>query len=120
MSKKKRQPKQRPTAARSTTASTPTTPRQRASRAKASPADMVFGRENYTYMIAGLALIVVGMILMSGGEMPSPDVWDESRIYSPVRITIAPMVILAGLGLNIYAIFKKAKPSVEATTTDEA
>lgn len=119
MSKKKRQPKQRPTAAR-TTASKPTTPRQRASRAKASPADMVFGRENYTLMIAGLALIVVGMILMSGGEMPSPDVWDESRIYSPVRITIAPMVILAGLGLNIYAIFKKAKPSAEVTASDEA
>jgi len=44
---------------------------------------------------------------MSGGHMPSPDVWDESLIYSPIRITVAPMLILAGLIVNVYAVFVK-------------
>jgi len=39
--------------------------------------------------------------------MPSPDVWDESLIYSTRRITIAPMFILAGLIVSVYAIFVK-------------
>jgi len=39
--------------------------------------------------------------------MPSPEVWDESLIYSGRRITLAPMVILAGLIVNVYAIFVK-------------
>lgn len=80
---------------------------------------MVFGRENYVVMIAGLALIVLGMILMSGGAMPSPDVWEPSRIYSPMRITIAPIVILTGLALNIYAIFRKTKPTTEVASEEQ-
>ena len=57
-------------------------------------------------MLIGLAVIAVGMVLMSGGAMPSPDVWDESLIYSHRRITLAPIVILIGLGIEVYAIFK--------------
>jgi hypothetical protein len=44
---------------------------------------------------------------MSGGAMPSPDVWDESIIYSPMRIVVAPILILIGLGVEVYAIFVK-------------
>ena len=58
-------------------------------------------------MLIGLALIGLGMLLMSGGSMPSPDVWDEDIIYSTRRTLIAPLVILIGLGLQIYAIFAK-------------
>ena len=47
------------------------------------------------------------MLLMSGGSMPSPDVWDEDIIYSTRRTLIAPIVILIGLGLQVYAIFAK-------------
>ncbi len=46
-------------------------------------------------------------MLMLGGGMKDPMIWDESVIYSPVRITLAPIIILAGLGMQIYAIFKK-------------
>jgi len=69
--------------------------------------DLLFGKKNYVLMLTGLGLIFLGLFLMSGGHMPSPDVWDESIIYSPVRITLAPIVILAGLGCNVYAIFAK-------------
>jgi hypothetical protein len=70
-------------------------------------ADLLFGRNNYKFILIGVGLIFLGMILMTGGHMPSPDVWDESLIYSPVRITVAPILIIAGLVVNIYAIFVK-------------
>lgn len=72
----------------------------------AANVQMLFGRENFKFVFIGLGLITLGMILMSGGGMPSPDVWDESLIYSHTRITIAPMLIIAGLVVEIYAIFK--------------
>jgi hypothetical protein len=69
--------------------------------------DLLFGRKNYILMIAGIGLILLGFLLMSGGSMPSPDVWDESLIYSHRRITVAPILILAGFVLQIVAIFTK-------------
>ncbi len=87
------------------------TPTKSQSKAKSAAAvantEMLFGRENFKFILIGLALIFLGMILMIGGGMPSPDVWDESLIYSHRRITLAPILILAGLGVEVYAIFKK-------------
>lgn len=65
-----------------------------------------FGRKNYTLMLIGVGLIALGFLLMAGGHMPSPDVWDENIIYSTRRTLIAPIVILAGLIVEIFAIFK--------------
>ncbi len=70
-------------------------------------ADLLFGRNNYKFILIGIGLIFLGLALMAGGHMPSADVWDESLIYSPIRITVAPILILAGLGVNVYAIFVK-------------
>ena len=67
-----------------------------------------FGRQNYFLMGAGALLIAIGLFLMAGGAMPSPEVWDDSIIYSARRTLIAPMVILAGLAVEIVAIFKQA------------
>ncbi|MEN0004029.1 MAG: DUF3098 domain-containing protein [Bacteroidota bacterium] len=64
------------------------------------------GRDNYLLMALGVLFIVIGMFLMAGGKMPSPDVWDDSIIYSFRRTVLAPIFILAGLGIEIYAIFK--------------
>lgn len=58
-------------------------------------------------MAIGVGLIALGMILMLGGSMKDPNQWDESMIYSARRITLAPIIILAGLATEIYAIFKK-------------
>ena len=71
-----------------------------------APEDMMFSRENYIWMIGSVVLILVGLGLMSGGAMPSPDVWDENIIYSFRRTVLAPFVILSGLGVAAYAIFK--------------
>ena len=59
------------------------------------------------WMSIGAGLIALGLVLMSGGHMPSPDVWEPERIYGFRRTVLAPLVILAGLGVEIYAIFKK-------------
>ena len=73
-----------------------------------SQAEFTFNSENYKWMGIGVALIVLGMVLMGGGSMPSPDVWDENIIYGFRRTVLAPIVILAGLGLQVFAIFKKS------------
>lgn len=68
---------------------------------------LLFNKQTYLYIGIGCALIALGLVLMLGGGMKDPNVWDESVIYSPRRLTLAPIVILAGLGMQIYAIFKK-------------
>ncbi len=67
-----------------------------------------FGKSNYTWMLIGAALIIVGMVLMSGGKSADPNVFNESEVYSFRRITLAPIVIIAGFIVEIYAIFKKS------------
>ena len=83
----------------------PTVSRKKQGAVKEKKA-LVFGRENYKWMLIGVAFIALGYLLMSGGSMPSPDVWDEGLIYSFRRITLAPIIILIGLGIEVYAIFK--------------
>jgi hypothetical protein len=68
---------------------------------------LTFGKDTYTWMGIGFALVIIGLLLMSGGRGDDPTVFDESVIYSFRRITLAPIVMLAGLGTVIYAILKK-------------
>lgn len=68
---------------------------------------LTFSSQTLLWIAGGFGLMLLGMLLMTGGQMPSPDVWDEDIIYSFRRITLAPIVILAGIGVVIYAIFKK-------------
>lgn len=69
----------------------------------------LFGRENYMWMIAGIAVVALGFILMAGGKSDDPNVFKKEEIYSPMRITVAPILILIGLGIEIFAIFRKPK-----------
>ena len=68
---------------------------------------LIFGRQTFIWIGIGIGLMALGMLLMAGGAMPSPEVWDEDLIYAFRRITLAPIVIIAGLGVITYAIFKK-------------
>ncbi|MBK6640525.1 MAG: DUF3098 domain-containing protein [Bacteroidia bacterium] len=71
-------------------------------------ADFAFGKINYTLMLSGLGMIILGFFLMSGGGTKDPNVFSE-EVFSPLRITVAPLLVLAGFALEIYAIVKKAK-----------
>ncbi|MCX6275650.1 MAG: DUF3098 domain-containing protein [Bacteroidetes bacterium] len=70
--------------------------------------DFAFGRENYMWMLIGIACIFVGFILMSGGGSKDPNVFNPD-IFSFRRITLAPVVVLIGFVIEIYAILKKTK-----------
>ena len=68
---------------------------------------MIYGKRHYMIVLAGVGLIFLGMLLMLGGKMPNTQVWDDNIIYS-FRITVlAPFLILVGLAIQFYAIFKK-------------
>ncbi|MGN6417785.1 MAG: DUF3098 domain-containing protein [Pseudobacter sp.] len=74
-----------------------------------TPTSNLFGKENYMWILAGLAVMVLGIILMSGGKSEDPNVFRDSDVYSTTRITIAPILILLGLGIEVFAIFRKPK-----------
>ena len=70
--------------------------------------DFAFGKENYMWMLIGIACIFIGFVLMSGGGSKDPNVFNPD-IFSPRRITVAPVVVLIGFVIEIYAILKKTK-----------
>ncbi|REG89652.1 DUF3098 domain-containing protein [Winogradskyella sediminis] len=72
-------------------------------RKEDSKSEFIFGKKNYKFLFIGLAFIVVGFILMSGGGSDDPNVFDES-IYSWRRIRLAPTLVLIGFGIQVYAI----------------
>ena len=74
---------------------------------KASPA--MFEKANYIWMAAGLIVMAVGMFLLAGGKSNDPNVFNPKEVYSTVRITIAPILIIAGLVIEIFAIFRNPK-----------
>ncbi len=74
---------------------------------KATPS--IFSKENYTWMAIGAVVITIGMFLMAGGKSEDPAIFNKDEVYSTTRITIAPILILIGLAMEVYAIFKKPK-----------
>jgi hypothetical protein len=64
-----------------------------------STESFVFGRINYQLMIASIVVIIIGFVLMIG----------DTDIYSFTKITLSPIVVVAGFALGIVSIFKKTK-----------
>ncbi|MBX2978384.1 MAG: DUF3098 domain-containing protein [Flavobacteriales bacterium] len=69
--------------------------------------DMPFTATNYKLLLIGVAIVAVGFILMSGGGSGDPNVFDEGSVFHPRRITVAPIVTLAGYLFIVYAIMKR-------------
>lgn len=68
----------------------------------------VFERKNYLFMIIGLAVIAFGFILMSGGGSDDPEVFNPD-IFSPRRIRLAPIIVIIGFAIEVYAILLDPK-----------
>lgn len=68
---------------------------------------MVFGWDNYKWMLIGVALLVVGFVLMWGGGSDDPNVFNYEEIFAWRRIGLAPMVVLAGFGVVGYGIMHR-------------
>ena len=69
----------------------------------------LFEKQNLWLMLLGVAVIAIGMLLMVGGRSKDPNVFNYDEVYSTLRISVAPVLIIIGLGIEIYAIFKKPK-----------
>lgn len=67
-----------------------------------------FESDNYKWMMVGLALLVLGFVLMIGGGSDDPNVFNDA-IFNFQRLTLAPILILAGYVVEIYAIMKRPK-----------
>jgi glucose uptake protein GlcU len=67
-----------------------------------------FGKENFILLAISVVIIIVGFILVSGGKTTEETGFDPS-IFNQRRLLVAPIVIMSGFGLVIYAILKKPK-----------
>jgi hypothetical protein len=69
----------------------------------------IFDQYNYLIMITGVVVILIGFALMSGGATTDPNVFPKEELYSFRRITLAPIVVMLGFGIEIFAILKRPK-----------
>lgn len=75
-----------------------------------SKENFIFGKKNFVLLIIGLVLIAIGYLLMMGGGSDDPNVFNED-VFNARRIIIAPIFVLLGFVVEIYAIM--SKPSTE-------
>lgn len=73
---------------------------------------LLFDKTNYIIMGIGAFLIILGFILMSGGNT-DPNVFNEAEIYSFRRITLAPIVVILGFVVIIFSILKKPADTIK-------
>ena len=67
---------------------------------------MPLTRRNYILLAAGFAVIVLGFVLMAGGGSDSPDEFNYA-MFSWRRITLAPILVIAGFVTEIFGIMKR-------------
>ncbi|MBT5787687.1 MAG: DUF3098 domain-containing protein [Flavobacteriaceae bacterium] len=70
--------------------------------------EFLFGKRAYRIMGLGIVLIIVGFVLMTGGGSDDPNVFNP-EIYSPLRIRVAPTLVLAGFAVLVVAILATKK-----------
>jgi len=70
---------------------------------------VLFTKDNYKWMLIGAVVLTLGFFLMAGGKSPDPNVFNDAEVYSFRRITLAPILIVGGFIIEIYAIIKKQK-----------
>lgn len=69
---------------------------------------MVFGKKNYQLMLLGLVFITLGFFLMSGGGSEDPNIFND-EIYNFRRIRVAPILVVFGFIIEVYAIVKNPR-----------
>lgn len=68
---------------------------------------LLFQKSNYMIMAAGVVIILLGLVLMSGGGTTDPTQFNGEELFSFQRLTLAPITMLAGFGVVFYSIWKK-------------
>ncbi|MBP5982111.1 MAG: DUF3098 domain-containing protein [Fluviicola sp.] len=75
--------------------------------------DFPVKKENLRFILIGLAINVLGYLLMIGGGANNPNEFNETELFSTVRITIAPILIVAGFGVILFGIMRKPKSTTK-------
>lgn len=88
------------------------TPDIKGAKRKSEPI-FLFDKRNYTLMVIGFVVVIIGFLLMLGGKSTDPNVFDQSEIYSFRRITLAPIFIILGFVIEVFAIMLKPKSSAQ-------
>lgn len=78
-----------------------------------------FRKENYKILLIGLAINVIGFLLMIGGGTEDPKKFNADELFSETRITVAPFLIILGYLVILYSIMKKPKNSTSNTTEEQ-
>lgn len=71
--------------------------------------EFVFDKSNYTFLFIGLGLNIIGFLLMIGGADTDPNEFNAKGLFSPMRLTVAPIVILLGYAVIFYSIMKRPR-----------
>ncbi len=69
----------------------------------------LFNKQDYILMCVGLGIITLGFLLMLGGGDSNPETFKADEIYHPLRITIAPIIIMLGYLFEMYVILRRRK-----------
>ncbi len=69
--------------------------------------DFAFDKKNFIMLAIGMAVVVIGFLLMSGDG--STEHAFNPDIFSARRIKVAPLVCLAGFVFMIYAVVRRPK-----------
>lgn len=64
-------------------------------------------KKNYYFIIIGVVVVFIGFILMSGGGAEDPKVFQEEEMFSPMRITVAPFLVILGYVVVLWGILKR-------------
>lgn len=78
------------------------------STSKEAPTGLNFHRTNYVLMLLGIAMLIGGFIALSGGGTDNPNEFSEA-LFSSQRLTVAPLLILAGFAVFGFGIMKRFK-----------
>ena len=70
--------------------------------------EFIFNKKNYLLLISGLILILSGLALMVGGGSEDPSKFSD-EIFNFQRLTLAPLLIVSGFVLEIFAIMSKSE-----------
>ncbi|MCQ2297098.1 MAG: DUF3098 domain-containing protein [Bacteroidales bacterium] len=69
--------------------------------------DFVFGRTNYILLVAGIIILFIGYIMLTGGGSDDPNVFNND-MFDSRRMFVAPVMICAGFLVEVLAIMFKS------------
>ena len=82
---------------------------------KQHESSFAFGKINYILLISGVVILFLGYICLSGGGSDDPTVFSD-KLFDARRLVVAPILIVGGLIVEIFAIMIRPKDKKEEET----